>query len=644
MPIDYTTELNPAQREAVFAEEGPYLLIAGAGSGKTRVLVYRTARLVERGCPPEGILLLTFTRRAAREMLERASSMLDDRCRRVAGGTFHSFANRVLRRYGMEIGIPPAFTILDQADAAGVLQLLRTRLGAGGTDKRFPRKEALQAILSRSINTGTPIESVVAADYPLFLEWTDAVERLAEEYREYKRRQALLDYDDLLTYLQELLETRPEVRGLLGRRYRYLMVDEYQDTNAAQARIVRLLGGEHGNVMAVGDDAQSIYSFRGGDFRNIMDFPRMFPGTRIIKLEQNYRSSQPILDLTNEIIRSAREKFAKRLFTRNPGAGLPVYAACEDEAAQSRFVVEAVQERLDQGRSLGEIAVLFRSGWHSNDLEVALTAAGIPFAKYGGQKFVEAAHIKDVLSLLGVAFNPQSETHWLRVLTLLKGVGPRTAERIAVSAVRPETPLDELEKAFASKKSLKELWAALRAVRAAASPEEMVQIAAGFYLPYLMERHDDYEKRIHDLDSLQAVASRYETLEDFLTDMALDPPEKGLAAAKGHPSGLTLSTIHSAKGLEWETVFLIHLSEGYLPSYRSLDDARAVEEERRLFYVAATRAKRRLFLLRPVRQRAAVWSGGGGGFTRPSRFLAEGAILSRYVDVRTMNPVGGGVW
>ncbi|MDX9760167.1 MAG: ATP-dependent helicase, partial [Bacteroidota bacterium] len=400
--IRYRDELNAAQYEAATVLEGPVLVVAGAGTGKTRTLTYRVARLIESGVPPESVLLLTFTRKAAREMLRRAALLLDERTERVSGGTFHSFANMVLRQHAAEIGYAVNFTILDQGDSEDVINMLRTRLGLSEKKKRFPKKQTVQRIYSMSVNTLTPLDIIVARDYPQFVEQTDDIEQLARAYVGYKRANNIMDYDDLLVNLVTLLEQKEEIRRRLGERYRYIMVDEYQDTNRLQARIVRQLAAMHNNVMAVGDDAQSIYSFRGANFRNIMDFPKDYDNCRIITLEENYRSTQPVLDFTNEIIRMAAEKYSKTLFTSRREGMTPSLIAMEGENTQSRYIAQQVLELREEGVPLKEISVLFRAGYHSFDLEIELARYNIPYVKYGGLKLMETAHIKDMLAYLRV--------------------------------------------------------------------------------------------------------------------------------------------------------------------------------------------------------------------------------------------------
>lgn len=635
--IDYQKELNTKQREAVFSTVGPHLVIAGAGSGKTRVLVYRVAYLVEQGVRPEEILLLTFTRRAAAEMLRRASLILDERCDRVSGGTFHSFANIILRKYAAFLGLSNNFTILDRSDAEDTINLIRTKLGFHKAQKRFPRKGALCALFSKSVNKSENIKMVLYTDYPYFMEWEDQLIKIRDEYTAYKCSKSLLDYDDLLVYLRRLLLEFDQARLQLVKKYRYIMVDEYQDTNKLQAEIVYILASESKNIMVVGDDAQSIYAFRGANFKNIIDFPKVFKGARIITLEENYRSTQSILNLTNQLIACAEEGFEKMLYTRKPGDKLPVYAETQDEHSQSEYVADKILALREEGVELAEIAVLFRSGWHSNDLEIELASRNIPFVKYGGQKFVQAAHIKDMLSYLRIAQNVFDQVSWYRLLLLLPGIGPKTAEGIIRQVViqKGDLVVDTGAKIFARRPSLAALFELLKKIDVQRlKPAQMLELCIEQYQPLLKDKYDDFDKRLNDIDSLVRIASRYKSLEQFLTDMALEPPERNIiqAGIKDKPpegdkddSRVVLSTIHSAKGLEWHTVFIIYLAEGHLPSYLSLEDSDAIEEERRLLYVAATRAKENLFLLKPHIDRSL--------FTRPSRFLEQNNILTKFTSI-----------
>ena len=404
--IKYAELLNTAQLAAVTHRDGPLLVVAGAGSGKTRTLIYRVARLIESGVPPGAILLLTFTRRAAQEMLRRAEQLVGDRAGAVAGGTFHSFANNVLRRMGAPMGLKPNFTILDRSDMEDVINLLRTRMGLASRERRFPKKSTIAEAISMARNKRRPLEEEIEIDFPHLGEHETEILELAKNYESYKRERGLLDYDDLLYRLAELLEQYENVRRRVSDSYRYIMIDEYQDTNLIQADLVRLLAMNHRNVMAVGDDAQSIYSFRGANFRNIMDFPAIFPGAKIVKLEENYRSIQGILDVANDVISRAGEKYTKALFTQREGGFRPFLVRAQDEHMQSRFVAQRILELREEGVELSDIAVLFRSSFHSFDLELELQRRDIPFIKRGGFKFIETAHIKDVLAHLRVIANP----------------------------------------------------------------------------------------------------------------------------------------------------------------------------------------------------------------------------------------------
>jgi DNA helicase-2/ATP-dependent DNA helicase PcrA len=635
--IDYHGELNPSQLKAVESIHGPHLVIAGAGSGKTRVLVHRVAYLVQHGIAAEQILLLTFTRRAAEEMLQRASLLLDERCRKVSGGTFHSFANLILRKYAKLLEINNNFTILDQADSEDAVNLMRTQLNFHKSKKTFPRKHAILEVISKSVNKSAEISAVLLDEYPQFIEFTEEIKKIRDEYNKYKRQKSLLDYDDLLVFLKNLLTKHEAVRASLSAKYKYIMIDEYQDTNKLQAHIVCLLAAEHANIMVVGDDAQSIYSFRGANFKNIIDFPKIFKGTKIITLEENYRSTQPILNLTNAVIAQAKEKFEKNLYTRKKGGSIPVFIDCPDENSQSVFVAEKILELREEGIALKDIAVLFRSGWHSNDLEIELASRNIPFAKYGGQKFVEAAHIKDLVSYLRIAYNRQDQVSWLRALLLIPKIGPKTATKI-IEAIPSQAKLEQL---WQNNDELKKFFQLLQEVDVEVdSPAKIIESFFGYYQPLLKIKYDDFNKRLNDLDSLLRIAQRYKTCEQFLVDLALEPPERMIVEpTRKDKEGalLTLSTIHSAKGLEWHTVFLIYVAEGHLPSYLSLETEEEIEEERRLFYVAATRAKVNLFLLKPHLDRSprSFMDNGGSVFTQVSRFLEQGNLLGELIAVQS---------
>lgn len=606
--IAYHQALNPAQLEAVKFGDGPLLVLAGAGSGKTRTLTYRVARLVEEGVDPRSILLLSFTRKASQEMLHRASLLLDARCHDVAGGTFHSFANATLRRYAAVIGFEKGFTIIDRGDAEDLIGIIRKEMDAPQHGRQLPRKSTLATIFSRAVNKQRPLEDVLHDDYGHFWDMVDTIASIQEQYGRRKREHHFLDYDDLLIHLHRLLSENEAVRQRLAAKYRYIMVDEYQDTNPIQADIVSLLADAHRNVMVVGDDAQSIYAFRGADYQNILDFPKRFRGTRIVKLEENYRSLQPILDFTNRLIESADAQYSKCLFTRRQGGLPPVLVMTAGENAQSHYVVKQVARLRREGTSLDRMAVLFRAGFHAFDLELELNRAGIPFKKVGGFKFTESAHIKDLLAHLRIVAAPDDQLSWRRVLGSIEKIGPKTADRI-FAAVRDHNqgaggllsaPLKM--KNQAKLQPLKDLIGTLTA-----APESVArwgELVFSYYLPILRAKYDDHPRRQRDLEQLLAIMARYRHLDDFLSDMVLEPPgtaiENGLAAEEPTAECLTLSTIHSAKGLEWDTVFILWALEGRFPSMRSMEDPDDLEEERRLMYVAATRAERELHLTCPV--------------------------------------------
>jgi DNA helicase II / ATP-dependent DNA helicase PcrA len=606
--LDYRKELNEAQYQAATTVEGPLLIIAGAGTGKTRTLVYRVAHLIDIGVDPRSILLLTFTRRAAEEMLRRASVLIDNRCSQVAGGTFHSFANLVLREFGRRINLSPSFTIMDRPDSEDAIQAVRTEMGLNNKDKRFPRKQTVAEIYSMALNKQTTVSSLVETDYPHLYESLDDLLRLYERYVEYKESKMLLDYDDLLTKIKELLSSHEEVRRRLSHRYQFIMVDEYQDTNHLQARIVRLLAADHDNVAVVGDDAQSIYSFRGADFRNIMDFPEAFPETQIIKLEENYRSTQPILNLTNEIIQRARERYEKRLYTRKREGETPILVQAESEQMQSRFVCQKILELREEGVPLWDMAVLFRSSFHSFDLELELARHNIPFIKRGGFQFMETTHIKDLLAHLRVLANPQDSISWNRVLLLLEGVGAQASQKITSWILQGNDPLQRLRSYEARDKvahGLKTLAQVFQAAAEARRPAEQAQYLLQYYLPILKRNHpEDHPKRLKDLEHFLGIIERYRSLERLLSDMALEPPNDsvaGVLAVDPDEGPLVLSTIHSAKGLEWHSVFIIWALEGRFPSFYNINSEEELEEERRLLYVAATRAKENLFMTYPIK-------------------------------------------
>jgi DNA helicase-2/ATP-dependent DNA helicase PcrA len=594
-------DLNPSQYEAATHLDGPLLVVAGAGSGKTRTLVYRVAFLLEQGVLPESLLLLTFTRRAAREMLWRASLLLDESCQDVTGGTFHAIANMLLRRYGYLIGYSPNFTIIDRSDAEGIINILKSSLSLAGAGKRFPTKRVILNMISKAVNRSMDLESLLYDEYEHLDEFLGDIILLRDHYAKFKFDHGLMDYDDLLINLKKVLQDNPHVQQEISARFQYIMVDEYQDTNAIQAEIVRLMAAAHNNVMAVGDDSQSIYSFRGADFRNIMDFPRIFTNARIIKLEENYRSTQPILSMTNAIIEQADEKYTKALFTKVEGGSRPELYNAANAGEEAGFVAEKISKLQEEGLALQEMAVLFRSGFHSYKLEIELASRGIPFEKRGGLKLTESAHIKDLLSYFRILVNDHDNLSWNRILLLLDKVGPKTAEKILAAIRSTDEPFAALAQYPAApgwRKGVSELAAVLEVLNdPALAPVEQFEIISEYYQP-LFERiyYDDYPKRSRDIEQLKTIIAEYDSLAAFVDDTALDPPDS--VVIEDNSDRLVLSTVHSAKGLEWDTVFIISLAEGKFPVSQALPGEQW-EEERRLLYVAATRAKRQLYMTYP---------------------------------------------
>ena len=623
---DYAQELNPQQLAAVEVVDGPALVIAGAGSGKTRVLVYRVARLIDMGVDPASILLLTFTRKAAQEMLGRVGLLIGPQSDRVMGGTFHSVANVLLRRYGRTIGLEPGFTILDRGDSEDLVNLVRAQTGLTETGKRFPRKKTIADLFSKCANTMQPLEDVLLTEYSHFGEYLGELTKLQKAYESTKRQRQLVDYDDLLTRLRDLLAVDETARQTISAIYRYMLIDEYQDTNRLQADVVRKLAATHENVMVVGDDSQSIYSFRGASFRNIMEFPALFPGTRMFKLEENYRSTQSILALANDILKGATEKYSKTLFTQKGQGERPALVQTVGENSQSRFIAQKILELREEGVPLDEMAVLFRSSFHAFDLEIELTKRDIPFVKRGGFKFLETAHVKDLLAHLRIVHNPLDTVSWNRSLLLVDGVGQKRSRDLMAQLVGSEAPYEVLRQGGGrAALGLRNLATALESVGNVedGSPADQVNRLLEYYYPILKEQYDDYPKRIRDLEHLMVMAERYGALEEFLADLTLEPPNESVTAIEApdrDDERLVLSTIHSAKGLEWRCVFVIWLVDGRFPSSYSFLTEEELEEERRLLYVAVTRAKQFLYLTFPVQVYDKVT---GSVLSKPSRFLDD---------------------
>ena len=616
--IAHEQVLNQRQLEAVTTLNGPLLVIAGAGSGKTRTLIYRVAHLVEKGVEPASILLLTFTRKAAHEMLERAAMLSDPRCRNVSGGTFHSLAHRVLRLYGGRLGFSNGFTVMDRSDMEEILHSLLGDLHLPKGAFKVPKRRTLASILSKAANLESDVEELVALEYPQFIAFSPYVKELSRLYTSYKKKNRLMDYDDLILNLRALLVEDLEVRKRLAEQYQYIMVDEYQDTNRIQAQIVKWLGHEHRNIMVVGDDSQAIYSFRGADYRNMFDFPKEFPDAKIIRLEENYRSTQPILDFTNAIMERAQERYTKCLFTKREGGRPPRVVDTRTEPEQALFVCRTIQEMLNRGRRLRDVAVLFRAAYHSFELELELTRAGIRYVKYGGFRFMESAHIKDLLAYFRAVLNRDDAVSWGRILRLIPGIG-RAKSHSIIEWMRgqdiPPSRLGEWPGRLPGRS--REAFLGLARLLSglctkSIEPREAVELAMSYYVPFLEEMYDDHPRRRKDLEQLAAMASRYKGLRRFVDELVLEPPTSSAdIALEASDDFLTLSTVHSAKGLEWPVVFIIWVMEGRFPSARALGDPLAVEEERRLMYVAATRAKDELILCYPGQEQARPWQSEG---------------------------------
>ena len=605
--------LNPAQRQVVDHGVGPLLVVAGAGTGKTKTLAARVAALLERGTPPERILLLTFTRRAAAEMLSRAGRSADPAAaRRVWGGTFHAVAHRLLRVHGATIGLGPEFSVLDQGDAGELMGLVRTEAVTGRS--RFPRADTLVAIYSRVANTQRPLREVLEASFPWCGADASTIGQVFSEYTERKRAQQLLDFDDLLLFW--VAATANETVGpTLASRFEHVLVDEYQDTNTLQADIVRAMTRQARGVMVVGDDAQAIYSFRAASAANILAFPSQYPGAAVVTLEENYRSTPSVLAVANAVMAEASDKYEKELWSRRPDARPPRLVTCADEQAQAESVCETVLGHYEEGVQLREQAVLFRAAHHSALLEIELTQRNVPFVKYGGLRFLEAAHIKDLLALLRILDNAYDELAWFRVLRLAEGVGPATARRLLTElGVRPRSedaaaPADRLRRAVPSaprsaRPELDRLATAAAACVNGTTTELQVAHLRRALDPLVRRRYHHAEARLRDLEELEHLAASYQSRAQLVAELVLDPPVSTGELA-GPPSleedYLVLSTVHSAKGGEWDAVHVIHAADGMFPSDLATRNAAEIEEERRLFYVALTRARDHLHVYFPLR-------------------------------------------
>jgi DNA helicase-2/ATP-dependent DNA helicase PcrA len=607
---DILASLNPAQRRAAAADERPLLIIAGAGTGKTQTLAYRVAVLIARGADSRRILLLTFSRRAAQEMTRRAVRLVGRLSAAEAlpwAGTFHAIANRLLRHHASEVGLDPAFTLLDREDAADLLDRLRQERGLSRTDRRFPRKGTCLAIYSTVVNTQDTLRACLEARYPWCLEWEEPLRGLFAGYVEAKAARAVLDYDDLLLYWFHLM-TDESLARRIGGSFDHVLVDEYQDTNMLQAEILRVLKPDGRGVTVVGDDAQAIYGFRAARVGNILSFPDQYnPPARVVTIEQNYRSTGPILDAANAVIALAPERYEKRLFSARVGGQRPTLATVNDELAQVEYVVTCVLERREAGVALNQQAVLFRSSHHSDALEIELGRRNIPYVKYGGLRFLEAAHVKDAISCLRWAENPRDTLAAFRVAQLLPGMGPRFADTLLrhVSGVALSAALATFEPPAAARGDWPAFADLFRQLCAAAAPwASQMGLVRRWYQPHLERLYDDARVRLGDLEQLEQLAAAAPSRERFLSDLALDPPQAtGAEAGQPHldEDYLILSTIHSAKGQEWDTVFVLNVVDGCIPSDLATGHPNEIEEERRLLYVAMTRAKTSLTLIHPLR-------------------------------------------
>jgi DNA helicase II / ATP-dependent DNA helicase PcrA len=618
-----STKLNSQQRRAVehggpaVASSRPLLIIAGAGCGKTSTLAHRVAYLIEGGADPRRIMLLTFSRRAAAEMTRRVSRILAETMREPSAaladalawaGTFHAIGARLLREYAESIGLVRDFTIHDREDSADLMNLVRHELGLSSTERRFPAKGTCLAIYSRAVNGAAPLAEVLKAYFPWCAMWPDELRRLFTAYVEVKQSQHVLDYDDLLLYWAQMMQEPPIARAV-SERFDHILVDEYQDTNALQASVLLALKPEGRGLTVVGDDAQSIYSFRAATVRNILDFPDHFrPPADVVMLEQNYRSTQPILAAANAVIDLAAERFTKNLWSERKSGERPLLLNVRDEADQAHYVVERILQKREEGVALKSQAVLFRAAHHSAAVEVELTRRNIPFVKYGGLKFLESAHIKDVLAVLRFAENPRDRIAGFRVVQLLSGIGPATAAKVLDRLAEPVDPVKALGETRPPAAAAEDWPAFVEAVgllRAGSLvwPAEL-ELVCRWYEPHLARMHDDAVVRHADLLQLAQIASTYPSRERFLTELTLDPPD-AVSDRAGTPlldeDYVILSTIHSAKGQEWKSVFVLNVVDGCLPSDLATGTAAEIEEERRLLYVAMTRAKDHLHVIVPQR-------------------------------------------
>ena len=635
LQIDYEAELNDAQRAAVTALPGPALVIAGAGSGKTRTLTYRVAYLLEQGVPADRILLLTFTNKAAKEMMGRVTNLIGQDMSELWGGTFHSIGHRVLRRHAEELGFNRSFTIQDREDAKGLVNACIAEAEIDVKATRFPKPDVVGDIGSLAINKQQTVREVIEDRYPWFEPLAAQIEDVLTRYTTRKQAQGLMDFDDLLVLWLKLLKEHEDVRELYQKRFQFVLVDEYQDTNQLQAELIDLLAERYKNVMVVGDDSQSIYSWRGANYENIIEFPQRYPGAQVYKIETNYRSTPEILQLANAAIAANTRQFAKELAaSRGPGEK-PVLAVCSAADEQAAFVAQRALELREEGIELNDMAVLYRSHFHALEMQLELTRRNIPFSITSGIRFFEQAHIKDVTSYLKWLANPRDEQAFKRLVLMLPGVGGKTAMKLwdqFLTAHTDTTPMAEtLQRCAAVPKKAKVPWAQFSATISqlesdpvAGDAGRMIElIVEAGYDAYVEANYDKAPQRLDDIEQLGVFARQYESLETFLAELALlANVEAEQDRAEEDDEKIRLSTIHQAKGLEFKVVFVVMLCDGMFPSNRSLDSLDGEEEERRLFYVAITRAQDELYLSYPMIRTVA---GGGSDdmIQQPSRFLNE---------------------
>lgn len=611
--IDYENDLNDQQRAVVTAGSGPMLVIAGAGSGKTHTLTYRVAHLVEKGVSPQNILLLTFTNKAARSMTERVCDLLNLNVTSLWGGTFHSVGNRILRREATKLGYQEDYSILDSEDSGTLMRACLADANVGHLDKRFPKGRVLSRIYSYCVNTQESVETILGERYPYFEHLAEPIRRIFRLYQTRKLEMSLMDFDDLLMNWKHLLENHDDVRQAYAAKFEHVLVDEYQDTNHLQGEIVDLMASAHGNLMVVGDDCQSIYAFRGADYRNILEFPKRYENCREYKLETNYRSTPEILDMANASIRFNKNQFQKTLKSARDHGQRPALVKLRNVEQQAEFVCQRILELADEGLSLDEMAVLYRSHHHSMELQVEMTRRGIPYVVRSGLRFFEQAHIKDVLSYLKFLFNPRDELSFLRLAGQWRGIGSKRSQDIWMYVQSQADPLgavthDKLinslpKRAKASWKDASSLLSKIRDKRMSGTPGELIEtVLDSNYEDYLHRNYENADNRVADLEQLATYADQYEDIDHFLGEISLLSGLSGqeiLVGGDVPDEYVTLSSIHQSKGLEWTAVFGLWLSDGQFPSSRAETDAE-IEEERRLFYVMTTRAKDELYLCQPL--------------------------------------------